>query len=164
MMPPGRSREHRVGRDHADAQVGAGQRRPGLKPNQPKHRMNVPRWPSAGGVRASAALTGLGVLADRGSDEGRADERADAADHVHDRRSGEVDVPVAEAEVRAERREPAAAPDPVAEDRVDHHRHEEAEDDKRRPLPALGQRPVGIVPAVSMNTIWKRNSVKMPTS
>ena len=33
--------------------------------------------------------------------------------HVHDRAAGEVDVAVAEAEVRAELREPAAAPDPV---------------------------------------------------
>ena len=61
-----------------------------------------------------------------------------AAHQVHHGGTGEVDVPVTEAELLAQRGQPAAAPDPVAEQRVDDHRHEEPEDEERRPLPALG--------------------------
>ena len=38
----GNARQHGVDHDRADPQVGAGQVEPGLKPNQPKARMNVP--------------------------------------------------------------------------------------------------------------------------
>ena len=65
----------------------------------------------------------------------RADE---AADRVHDAGAGEVERAVAEAEVGAELREPAAAPDPHAVDRVDERGHEDAVEDERGELPALG--------------------------
>ena len=75
---------------------------PGLKPNQPNARMNVPSttigmlWPGIG-----RALAVGSVLADARPEHLGADERRDAADHVHDRAAGEVDVAVAEAEVHA---------------------------------------------------------------
>ena len=45
-----------------------------------------------------------------------------------------------ETEFLSKRRQPATAPHPVGEKRVDHHRHEEPEDDERRELPALSHR------------------------
>ena len=62
-------REHGVDGDDADAAVGAGQREPALKPNQPKARMNVPSmtigmwWP-----RIGVELAVLVVLADARAD------------------------------------------------------------------------------------------------
>jgi hypothetical protein len=52
--------------------------------------------------------------------------------------AGEVDVAVPEARLGAELGEPAAAPGPHAEDRVDDDRHPEAVDDERGELPAFG--------------------------
>ena len=139
------AREHRVDRDDADAQVGAGERRARVEAEpaegedegaEHRHRDVVTR-------DRAAARPSLLNLPMRGPSSMRAGERDHAADHVHHRRAGEVDVAVAEAEVAAERREPAAAPHPVAEQRVDDHRHEEAEDAERRELPALGHRAGG---------------------
>ena len=77
---------------------------PGLNPNQPNARMNVPStaigmlWPGIGRAWPSSV-----VLADARPEHLRADQRRDAAGHVHDRAAREVDVAVAEAEVVAER-------------------------------------------------------------
>ena len=90
--------------------------------------------------------------------------RNHAAAHVHDAGAGEVDRAVAEAEVLAELREPAAAPDPVAVDGVGEHAHPEAVDDEVPEVPAFGHTPVGMVAVVSMNTISKRKSVKTAVS
>ncbi len=79
-------------------------------------------WPGIGVRRAV-----LVVLADARPEHDRAGERRDAADHVHDDGAGEVDVAVAEAEVRAEL--PTSQPPPQTQlpiERVDEHRHEEA--------------------------------------
>ena len=71
----------------------------------------------------------------------RSRRRAPRPPHeVHDRRAGKVDVTMTETEFLSKRRQPATAPNPVGEKRVDHHRHEEPEDDERRELPALGHR------------------------
>ena len=90
---------------------------PGLKPNHPKARMNVPStaigmlWPGMGWALPS----GL-VLADARAEHLGADERRHAAHHVHHGAAREVDVPVPEAEVVPELGQPAAAPDPVGVD------------------------------------------------
>ena len=75
---------------------------PGLKPNQPNARMNVPS--TAIGMLCPGigrALPVRRVLADARPEHLRADQRRDAAHHVHDRAAREVDVTVAEPEVRA---------------------------------------------------------------
>ena len=53
----------------------------------------------------------LSVLADAGPEDLRADQRAHAADHMHGRGTGEI--------MESHFRQPAAAPDPVAADRID---------------------------------------------
>ena len=87
---------------------------PGLKPNQPKARMNVAENDhrhivSRHGLRLAPRI----VLADARPDDHRARESDDAAHRVHDARAGEVDRAVAEAPVDAALRQPAATPDPV---------------------------------------------------
>ena len=62
----------------------------------------------------------------------------DAADGVDHARAGEVAVAFAEAEVRAEGGEPAAAPGPVGEKRIGERAHHEGRDDEGGELPALG--------------------------
>ena len=89
----------------------------------------------------------------------------DAACHVHDARTGKVDMSIAQAEVHAQVGEPAAAPDPAAIDRVDEDRHEETVDARTpRTSSARPCAPVGIVAAVSMKTIWNRKSVRTVVS
>src|SRR4030095_14238441 len=108
---------------------------PGVKPNQPNARDGRA---AAGGGRAGVkadpaerederaedrhrdvmagnrnGLAVLRVLADARADDDGAGERRHPADHVHDGRSGEVDMTVAEPEVDPELREPSAAPHPV---------------------------------------------------
>ena len=65
-------------------------------------------------------------------------QRGDAADRVDDAGAGEVRIAMAQPEVGAERREPAAAPRPVGEQRINERAHEERRDDEGRVLPALG--------------------------
>ena len=60
----------------------------------------------------------LVVLADARAEHVGADERADAADHVDSRGTGEI--------MEAHLAEPAAAPDPMTRDRVDDHADEDA--------------------------------------
>ena len=66
---------------------------PGLKPNQPSHRMKTPRiakgmlWP---GIAAGPAV-GV-VLAEAWAEEDGAHHRGQPAAHVHDARAGEVGV------------------------------------------------------------------------
>ena len=113
---------------------------PGLKPNQPKARMNVPSttigtlWPGialAVPSRCTCRCAGPSSL--------RADQGDHAAGHVHDARAGEVDVAVPEAEVarRASTSQPPPH-DPVAVDRVDDGAEKTREDAEGRELPALG--------------------------
>ena len=86
---------------------------PGLKPNQPKARMNVPSsaigmwWPGIGD-----RLAVLRVLADARAEHHRPGQRGHAPHQVHDRGAGEVDVAVAEAEVHAEVRRASRRPRP----------------------------------------------------
>ena len=82
--------------------------------------------------------TVLVELADPRAENDRPGQGRDAAGHVDDRRTGEIDVSVAQAEVRAQVGQPAAAPDPAGVDRVDEHREEEAVDHERGELPAFG--------------------------
>src|SRR6185369_17562571 len=82
-------------------------------------------------------------LAAPGSEELAGDERDHAAREVHDAGAGEIDVAIPQAGVAAKRREPAAAPRPVAEHRVDDGAEEDREDAERGELPALGEGPGG---------------------
>ena len=91
---------------------------PGLNPNQPNARMKQPEEHhrdvvTRNRVRRAVALE----LADARSDDDRHRECGDAADRVHDAGAGEVRVAVAQTVAAAERRQPAAAPRPVGEER-----------------------------------------------
>ena len=106
---------------------------PGLNPNQPSQSTKQPMtpdvmlWPGIGVDLAVRA-----VLAEAGSEDDDAGERRPAADAVHDGRAGEVP--------EAGGRQPAAAPDPVAGDRIDEGDQEEREHDEREVLDAFGDR------------------------
>ena len=91
-------------------------------------------------------------------------ERRQAADRVHDAGTGEVHVTVAEAEVRAEGGQPAAAPRPVGEQRVDEGAEQKEETRNAANFQRSAAEPVTMVAAVSMKTIWKRNTTMTPTS
>ena len=71
----------------------------------------------------------LVVLADAGAEHQSADERADAADHVDDRGTSEI--------MEAHLAEPAAAPGPMARDRIDDEADEQRIEAVRRELRAL---------------------------
>ncbi len=88
------------------------------------------------GERIDAAVAV--VLAVARADQPGEDQRDHAALHVHHRGAGEIDMAVAEAEIRAELGEPAAAPDPVAEERIHDRADAAAIDHERGELPALG--------------------------
>ena len=105
--------EHRVGRDDGDAQVAAGQRRAGVEA-EPAEREDERAGERHRDVVAGhwQRFAGLRGLADARTDDDRARERRDAADQVDDRGSGEVDVPVAEAEIRAQRARASRRPRP----------------------------------------------------
>ena len=78
-------------------------------------------------------LAVLTVLADARAQHLCADQRADAANHVHRRGAGEI--------VEAHLRQPAAAPDPMAGHRVDEQRDRRGIDAIGGELRALGHRP-----------------------
>ena len=61
-----------------------------------------------------------------------------STDRVHDARSGEVAVAFAQAGVDAQLRQPAAAPCPVAIERIGEGAHEHRGDREGEELPALG--------------------------
>ena len=104
---------------------------PALNPNQPKARMKVPSLHHRDVVRQDRVdLAVLAVLADARPDQARGDERERAALQVDDAGAGVVDRAVSEPQPVPELREPAAAPDPAAEDRVDERADEDAEDEE----------------------------------
>ena len=110
----GRAGQHRVDRDDADAQVAARERGARVEA-EPAERQDEGAGDAPSACRGRASAVGspsLVVLADARAEHDRAGERRDAAHHVHDRRAGEVDVPVAEAEVRAERARASRRPRP----------------------------------------------------
>ena len=114
---------------------------PALKPNQPKARMNVPictigMWCG----RIGLTLPSLPYLPMRGPIRYRGDQSQRTALQVHDAGAGVVDRAVAEAHAIAELREPAAAPHPAAEDRIDDRADEDAEDEEALEAPALRAR------------------------
>ena len=87
---------------------------PGLNPNQPTSRMNTPMM--ANGTEWPGIARGFPsgpYLPMRGPRISAPISAAHTTDAVHDRRTGEVD------EWRVELREPAAAPEPVHDHRVD---------------------------------------------
>ena len=55
----------------------------------------------------------------------------DAADGMHHRGTGKVDIAMPEVEIAAQLRQPAAAPHPVAENRVEQHGTEQIPRRKR---------------------------------
>src|SRR5215213_4952022 len=85
-------------------------------------------------------LAVLAVLAYAWADYDGPGQSRHAANHMHDGRTSEINVAVPEPKLAAQLREPAAAPYPVAENRIGPHGHEEAEEDERAPFPTLGQR------------------------
>src|SRR5439155_23170139 len=80
-------------------------------------------------------------LADPRPDDEGDRERGESTHRVHDARAGEVAVAVAQMEVPAELGEPAAAPRPVAEERVGDRTQEEGRDPEGDELPSLRGRP-----------------------
>ena len=102
-----RAGHHGVGGNDADPQVAASEGRARVEP-EPAERQDEGAGDGHRQVvaRDGDRLAALGVLADAGAEDDRPGERGDAAHHVDDRRAGEVDVAVSEAEVRSERRQP----------------------------------------------------------
>ena len=98
---------------------------PALKPNQPNQSRPAPSSVNGTLCGSSAERRIVAPLADHE----RGDERRDAGVDVHDRAAREIE--------RAHLREPAAAPDPVRDRRVDDDRPERDEDDVRREPHAL---------------------------
>ena len=115
---------------------------PGLKPNQPKARMKVPTmaigmlWPGI-----ATGLPSLSNLPSRGPSTIAPASAATPPTMCTTDEPAKSTWPWPRPKLAPSCDEPAAAPDPVAEDRVDEHRHEEAVDEERRPLPALGHGP-----------------------
>jgi len=79
---------------------------------------------------------------------------------MDDGRSRKVDVAVAQPEVLAEHGEPAAAPSPVGVDGVNDGADNTLNTANATNLQRSASAPVGIVAAVSMNTIWNRKYAK----
>ena len=106
---------------------------PGLNPNQPSQRMNVPMvarpmlWPGIGRIDPSGRY-----LPSRGPSIQTPARARPAADRVHHRRAGEVG--------EAASGEPAAAPRPVPADRVDEPDQDHREHHEGRELDPLGDR------------------------
>ena len=75
---------------------------PGLKPNQPKARMNVPTHDHRDVVAGNRLRLAVDVLADARTDDDAAGQGDDAAHRVHDAGAGEVDRTVAQAPVDAQ--------------------------------------------------------------
>src|SRR5207247_2144954 len=67
------------------------------------------------------------------------DQRDHAALHVHHRRTGKVKVTVTKAEINAELRQPAAAPDPVTEQRIHDSPNGTSIEHERGEFPALSR-------------------------
>ena len=103
---------------------------PGLNPNQPSQRTKQPmtrRGHAVAGNRRDLAVRP--ELAEARAEHEDAGQRRPAADAVHDGRSGEIP--------ETGGRQPAAAPDPVAGDRVDECHEQEREHDEREVLDPL---------------------------
>ena len=79
--------------------------------------------------------------------------------------AGEVSIAVAQTEVRAKLCQPSAAPGPVA-DRWDRSgsRQKNPKTQNAENFQRSAMAPVGMVAAVSMNTIWNRNMTAIATS
>ena len=99
---------------------------PALKPNHPNQRMKTPQRRERQAVAGDGACGQPGavlhVLADAGADDHGADQAQPAAGGMDDGGAGEV------GEAGADVVQPAAAPGPVADDRIDQRGHEHAVD------------------------------------
>ena len=87
-------------------------------------------------VRLAVAV----VFAEPRPDDDGQRQGGQASDRVHHAGTGEIAIALSQAEVGAERGQPAAAPGPVAEERIDERAQHERRDQERRVLPALGRR------------------------
>ena len=101
------------------------------EPAEPEDE-HAQRAKGQGVARNRARLAVLAVLADARAEDRRADERRNAADHVHGGGAGKV--------MEAHLRQPAAAPDPVAGDRIDDRGDHHGVDAVRGELGALRHR------------------------
>ena len=77
-------------------------------------------------------------LADAWADDHGHSQRRDSADRVDHSRSGKVAIAFSESEVGAQLREPAAAPGPVAIERIGEGAHQHRGDREGQELPAFG--------------------------
>ena len=125
---------------------------PPLKPNQPNQRMNTPRVTTGmfdGGVLVTEPS--LRNLLCRGPTTSAPARAAAPPVPCNDGRSGEV--------LEAHRVQPAAAPCPGADDRVDECGQHQGEDEERPELDPLGQRTGDDGRGGSpRRTIWKNQS------
>jgi hypothetical protein len=145
------SRGGHVGRDgdFGDGEAIDAHRAAGIKaePAEPQDQA------ADGGGRHVVAGNGvdlaiLAILSDAWPKHDDAGQGRPAADRVHLRAAGEID----EATVC----QPAATPDPVADDGINADRHDQAEDDERQVLDALGHGSGDDVAAVPANTAGRK--------
>ena len=87
---------------------------PGLNPNQPKARMNVPATTIGTLCPGIALRPPLRIeFADARTDDHRARERDNSAHRVNDAGAGEVHCTMAKTPIDTTLRQPTATPDPV---------------------------------------------------
>ena len=114
---------------------------PGLKPIQPNSRMNVPVTTKtmlcAGKARGLPSRPYLPMRGPRMMASAMAQKPPTACTTVEPAKSH---VAVAEPMRRAQLRQPAAAPDPAAEDRIENRAHEELAEQERAEGDALADR------------------------
>ncbi len=78
------------------------------------------------------------VLAHARAQHDRAGQGGHSPGHVHDRRAGKVHMAMAKAQVGAQLRQPAPAPNPVSIERIEEHGHEQAVGKEGQESPAFG--------------------------
>ena len=91
---------------------------PGLKPNQPKARMKVPKTTIGHVMPRHRLRLAVDVLADPRPETYSAGQADNSAHGMHHARAGEIDRPVSQAPVLAGLGKPAAPPHPICIDAV----------------------------------------------
>ena len=134
-----RAGDHRVGGDYRQAEVGGIERRSCVK-GEPAEEENNGSDDCHRNIVAGESTGGAVLLkfADTGPEYNGTGQSDHAAHGVNDRGTRKVNNTVSDSEVLAESGEPAAAPYPVAEQRVEEHRDEEGCNDDSRILDTLG--------------------------
>ena len=132
--------QHRADGDGRHAEVGRGHGRAGVEAEPAEGQDQGAEHDHRDVVaRDGVGRAVLVELADPRPEQPGGRQGGHAAGHVHHRRAGVVEVPVAQAEVGAEVRQPAAAPDPATVDGVDEGAEQDREEAEADELPALGE-------------------------